>query len=135
MVGPRCSAGWARAEFGAELMLVFGLGKVAACPSACRKYEAPAFVEEDRLVKHLEKFRARLVIVTMMILLCASARIISMTCSESFDESPRSAHQKGKRRPIDHVEPDVEPFRSPPLSVFLTGLPTMLSRRSFNRAR
>jgi len=50
------------AEIGAELVLVFRLGEVAEhVGGRSEKDEPAAFVEQDRLVKHLEKFRARLV--------------------------------------------------------------------------
>ena len=59
---PRRSAGWTRAQFSAELMLVFGFGEIAKHVGwRAEKDEAAAFVEQDRLVKHLKKFRARLV--------------------------------------------------------------------------
>ena len=53
---PRRSAGRARAQFGAELMLMLRFGEVAQhVRRRAEKDEPPAFVEQDRLVKHLEK--------------------------------------------------------------------------------
>ncbi len=58
---PRRPAGGARAEVGAELMLVLRFREVAQhVVRRAEENQATAFVEEDRLVKHLEKFRARL---------------------------------------------------------------------------
>src|SRR4029450_10316897 len=58
----RCSTGWTRSQFGSELMLVFRFGEIAKhVGRRSKKDEAPPFVEQDRLVKHLENFRARLV--------------------------------------------------------------------------
>src|SRR5438045_9563951 len=53
-----CSAGWARAQFRPELMLMFCFSEVAKHVRRCsEKDQAPTFVEQDRLMKHLEKFR------------------------------------------------------------------------------
>ena len=58
----RRSAGWTRAQFRAELMLMFCFSEIAKhVRRRAEKDQPPAFVEQDRLVKHLEKFRARLV--------------------------------------------------------------------------
>ncbi len=56
------SAGGTSAEFRAELMLVFRFREIAQHVRwRAEKDEPAAFVEQDRLVKHLENFRARLV--------------------------------------------------------------------------
>ena len=58
----RRSTGWTGAQFGAELMLVFRFCEIAKhVRRRAEKDEPSAFVEQDRLVKHLENFRARLV--------------------------------------------------------------------------
>src|SRR5207249_12153273 len=50
------------AQFRTELMLVFRFGKIAQhVGRRSEKNQAPAFVEQDRLVKHLKNFRAWLV--------------------------------------------------------------------------
>src|SRR5207247_3994303 len=57
-----CSTRWTGTQFRPELMLVFRLRKIAEhIRRRSEKDEAPAFVEQDRFVKHLKKFRARLV--------------------------------------------------------------------------
>src|SRR5438094_10203381 len=57
----RRSAGWARAQFRSELMLMFRLSEIAKHVGRCsEKHEAPTFVQQDRLMKHLENFRAGL---------------------------------------------------------------------------
>ena len=59
---PRRAARRAGAQFRAELMLMLGFGEVTQhVGRRAEKDEPPAFVEQDRLVKHLEKLRARLV--------------------------------------------------------------------------
>ena len=59
---PGRAAGRTGAEIGAELMLVFRFREIAQhVGRRAEEDEAPAFVEQDRLVKHLENFRARLV--------------------------------------------------------------------------
>src|SRR4026207_56244 len=58
----RGSAGWTSAQFSAELMLVFCFCEIAKHVRwRAEKDEASTFVEQDRLVKHLENFRAGLV--------------------------------------------------------------------------
>ena len=60
--GAGCSAGRASAKFGAKLMLMFRFGKIAQHVGRRAEENQPAaFVEQDRLVKHLEQLRARLV--------------------------------------------------------------------------
>jgi len=50
-------------------------------------------------------------IVTMMILLCAMPRMISITCSESFEERPEVGSSKSVNvRQANHIEADVETF-------------------------
>src|SRR4030095_12481180 len=57
-----CATGWTSAQFGSELMLVFCFCEIAKHVRwSAEKEEASAFVEQDRLVKHLENFRAGLV--------------------------------------------------------------------------
>src|SRR5207244_9945319 len=52
-LGACCSTGWARAEFCAELMLMFRFSKVAQhVRRRPEKDKASAFVEQYRLVKH-----------------------------------------------------------------------------------
>src|SRR5437879_9682802 len=56
------SAGWARAQFRAELMLMFSFGEIPKhVGRRSEKDEPPTFVQEDRLVKNVENFGARLV--------------------------------------------------------------------------
>ena len=57
----RRSAGWARAQFRPELMLMFCFSEIPKhVRRRSKKNEAPTFVEQDRLMKHLENFRAGL---------------------------------------------------------------------------
>src|SRR5204863_9412181 len=56
----RRSAGWARAQFRPELMLMFCFSEIPKhVRRRSKKNEAPTFVEQDRLMKHLENSRAR----------------------------------------------------------------------------
>src|SRR5205807_228705 len=59
---PGSSARGTRSQLSAELMLMFRFGKIAKhVRRRAEKDKPPALIEQDRFVKHLEKFGARLV--------------------------------------------------------------------------
>src|SRR5277367_840108 len=69
--------------------------------------------------------------VTSTILLWAIERMISITCSLSFELRPLVGSSKRNTSALDTISrPMFRRLRSPPESVFFTALPTMLSRRS-----
>ena len=61
-LGPRGAARGAAAEFGAEVLLVLGIGEILEhLGGRAEEDHAPAFVEQQRFREHLEKLRGRLV--------------------------------------------------------------------------
>jgi len=103
-----------------------------ASRSACRRKPCARPCRAAAPWKHLEELRGRLVQRDQPILLCAIERMISMTCSLSFELSRWLAHRKGTRRARTMSRPMFRRLRSPPESVFLIALPTILSRRSLS---
>ena len=109
---PRRPAGRTRAEVGAELMLMLGFREVAQhVVRRAEENQAPAFVEEDRLVKHLEKLRARLMDRD-------DDDLVMRHPADDLDHVLRVLRGKTGGRLVeevnvgaaDHIEPDVEPF-------------------------
>ena len=109
---PRRSARWAGAKLGAELMLMLGFGEVAQhVGRRAEKNEAPAFVEQDRLVKHLEELRARLMDRD-------NDDLVVREPADDLDDVLGVLRGKPGRRLVkkinvgrpNHVEADVEPF-------------------------
>ena len=93
--------------------------------------QPPAFVEQHRLVKHLEELRARLVDRD-------DHDLVVRHRADDLDDVLGILRGEAGGRFVEKVNvrdpiisrPMLSRLRSPPLSVFFTGLPTMLSRRS-----
>ena len=113
-------------------MLVFRFGKIAKhVRGRAEKDEPSAFIEQDRFVKHLEEFGARLVNGDNDDLVVRhSADDLHDVLGVLRGEAGSRFIEKINVRHADHIEPDVEAFALAAAQRFLLGLPTTASRRS-----
>ena len=108
---PRGAAGRAAAQFRAELLLVLRRRRsIRASRAACRRRPACPPLSSSIAFENIWKiFEVGWWIVTRTILLCAIERMISMTCSASFEERPLVGSSKRKMSGVaDHIQADVQ---------------------------
>src|SRR5437868_11846009 len=111
-LGPGRAAGRAGAEIGPELMLMLGFGEIAQhFGRRSEKDESAALIEQNRLVKHLEKFRARLMDRDHDDLVVGHApNDLDHVLGVFRRQTGSWLIEKINVRHPDHIEPDVEPF-------------------------
>src|SRR5260370_6951476 len=106
-------------------MLMFRFGKVAKhVRGGAEKDKPAAFIEQDRLVKHLKEFRAGLVNGDNDDLVVRhTANDLDHVFGVFRGEAGSRFVEKINVRHSDHIEPDVETFALPPPQYLLLLLP------------